>query len=90
MLTSPVNVLSVHMLDDPVDHRRPSNGDLYQRLDRIEDKLDLRLNTLDAKVDAASARLDRMEGGIGMLKWLGPTGIVAVIFAIAQASGLIK
>ena len=78
------------MTDDPVDHRRPSNGDLYQRLDRIEDKLDLRLNTLDAKVDAASARLDRMEGGIGMLKWLGPTGIVAVIFAIAQASGLIK
>lgn len=77
------------MTDDPVDNRRPSNGDLYARLDRIEDKMDLRLNALDSKVDAASARLDRMEGGLSMLKWLGPTGIVAVIFAIAQASGLL-
>lgn len=78
------------MTDDPmIDHRRPSNGDLYARLDRIEDKLDLRLNLLDAKVDAASARLDRMEGGIGMLKWLGPTGIVAVIFAIAKQAGFV-
>ena len=77
------------MPDDAIDHRRPSNGDLYARLDRIEDKLDRRLNTLDDKVDDVSSRLDHMEGGIAVLKWLGPTGVVAVIFAIARSSGVV-
>lgn len=75
-----------------VDHpttRGTSNHDLLSRLDRIEDKLDRRLNDLDAKVDDVSSRLDRMEGGLGMLRWLGPTGVVAVIFAIATAMGLV-
>lgn len=77
----------------PVEHpttRGTSNGDLLSRLDRIEDKLDRRLNDLDSKVDDVSSRLDRMEGGLGMLRWLGPTGVVAVIFAIATAAGLIR
>lgn len=64
-----------------------TNRDLDTRLDRIEDKLDLRMTTLDAKVDLVASRMDKMEGGLGMLKWLGPTGIVAVIFGIAKGAG---
>lgn len=78
------------MTDHPHSTRGTSNNDLLSRLDRIEDKLDRRLNVLDAKVDDANSRLDRLEGGIAMLKWLGPTGIVAVIFAIAQSAGIIS
>lgn len=76
-------------MSDLIDNRRPSNGDLYARLDRMEDHLSRRLEQLAVKVDDDSARLDRMEGGIAMLRWLGPTGVVAVIFALAQAAGVI-
>ena len=69
---------------------RPSNySDLFDRLDRIEDKLDRRLNSVDTKVDGLASRLDRMEGGLGMLKWLGPTGVVALFYGVAKAQGLI-
>lgn len=73
------------------DHpTRPSSyGDLFDRLDRIEDKLDRRLNSMDTKVDGLTSRLDRMEGGLGMLKWLGPTGIAALIFGVSKSLGLI-
>ena len=61
------------------------------RLDRIEDKLDNRMNDLDAKVDGTSSRLDRLEGrldgSIGMVKWLGPTGVAAIVFALLKSSG---
>jgi len=73
------------MSDDMIDNRRPSNGDLSARLERIEDKLDRRLNILDDKVDHVSSRLDRMEGALGMLKWLGPTGVVAIMAALFRA-----
>jgi hypothetical protein len=68
-------------------HVTTTNNDLYDRLDRIEDKLDLRLNTLDAKVDLVASRIDRMEGALGMLKWLGPTGVAAVGYALLKGAG---
>lgn len=70
--------------------RGTSNNDLLGRLDRIEDLLTRRLDRQDGKLDNLSSRLDKMEGGLGMLKWLGPTGIAAVIFALAQSMGLIS
>ena len=70
---------------------RPSTyGDLFDRLDRIEDKLDRRLDAVDRKVEGVTSRLDRMEGALSMLRWLGPTGVVAVIAALAQSMGFIK
>lgn len=75
--------------DDGLDHRRPSNQDIYIRLDRIEDKLDRRLNSLDDKVDQLTSRMDRQDGALGMLKWLGPTGIAALILALLQSAGVI-
>lgn len=82
------------MSDDSPTFRNPGVYERIEaRLDRIEDKLDTRLTALDAKVDGIKTRQDSLEGelrgGIGMLKWLGPTGVVALIFAIAKASGLV-
>ena len=73
------------------DHpTRPSNyGDLFDRLDRIEDKIDRRMTSVDHKVDGLTSRLDRMEGGLGMLKWLGPSGVVALFYGVAKSQGLI-
>ena len=84
------------------DHpTRPSSyGDLFDRLDRIEDKLDRRLDTLDGKVDRVdvkvdltTARIDRLEGklegSLGLVKWLGPAGIGALIYGVLTSQGYI-
>lgn len=67
--------------------------DIQGRLDRIEDKLDIRLSSLDAKVDGLASRQDRLEGrldgSIGMIRWLGPTGVAALLFGVIKATGLI-
>jgi len=67
---------------------RYSNGDLYARLDRIEDKLDRRLNTLDDKVDQIKSRVDRIEGGVMMIRWLGPAGTAALIIGLLWIAGI--
>lgn len=63
------------------------------RLDRIEDKLDTRLTILDNKVDGATGRLDRLEGrldgSIGMIRWLGPAGVAALLAGLLKASGVL-
>lgn len=86
---SPCERMSV-MANDQYPNRPSTYGDLFDRLDRIEDKLDRRLDSVDRKVEGVTSRLDRMEGALGMLRWLGPTGVVAVIFALAQSVGLIS
>lgn len=67
--------------------------DIQTRLDRIEDKLDSRLTTLDKKVDSLASKQDRLEGrldgSIGMIRWLGPTGVAALLFGVIKAAGLI-
>lgn len=66
---------------------------IEQRLDRIEDKLDGRMSNLDAKVDSFGSRLDRLEGQLagsfGMVKWIGPAGIVALLVGLAKSMGLL-
>lgn len=83
-------------MTDHVDHRRPSNGDIYGRLDRIEDLLTARLDRIDSKVDAvdvkvdgATSRLDKMEGALTFVKWLGPAGIAALVYGLLTAQGFI-
>ena len=77
-------------MSDMPDGPPVRNSDIQSQLNRIEDKIDRRLTELEVKVDAATSRLDRMEGGLSMLRWLGPTGVIAVIIAVAQSSGLIR
>jgi hypothetical protein len=79
---------------------RPTNHDIFARLDRIEDKLDRRLDSLDGKVDRvdfkvdiATSRIDRLEGrlegSLGLVKWLGPVGIAALIYGLLVSQGLL-
>jgi len=67
--------------------------DIQGRLDRIEDKIDTRLTTLDHKVDSLGMRQTRLEGqlsgSIAMVRWLGPTGVAALLFALLKGAGFI-
>ena len=74
--------------------------DIQARLDRIEDKgerietkLDSRLSNLDTKDDAIATRQTRLEGqlagSIAMIRWLGPTGVAALVFALLKGSGFV-
>lgn len=76
---------------------------IEMRLDRIEDKLDQRMTALDVKVDAQGraaadadkvmgSRLDRLEGKLegtlGIIRWLGPVGVAAIVFGLLVIYGL--
>lgn len=63
--------------------------DVYDIVSRLETKLDDRLMAIDAKVDLVTGRIDRLEGGLSMLKWLGPTGLAALAYGLAKAAGLL-
>lgn len=67
--------------------------DVYDIVARTETKVDNRMAELDLKVDLLASRVDRLEGrlegSVGMLKWLGPTGLVAVVFGIARLTGIV-
>lgn len=86
------------MTDDIRTTSRPTlHSDVWQdiqgRLDRIEDKLDTRLTALDSKVDAIATRQTRLEGqlagSIAMIRWLGPTGVAALVFALLKGAGFV-
>ncbi len=66
---------------------------IEQRLERIEDKLDARMDVLDTKVDGLNSRQDRLEGKlegtVGMIRWLGPVGVAAILFGLMTMYGLL-
>ena len=62
--------------------------DVFEAVARLEGKVDTRLNALDAKVDEVASRQDRLEGGLSLVKWLGPAGLVGLVYGIGKASGL--
>jgi hypothetical protein len=66
---------------------------LTSRLERMEDKLDVRMTTLDGKVDGLSARQDRLEGRldgiVSVVRWAGPLGVAALIFGLFAIYGLL-
>jgi tetrahydromethanopterin S-methyltransferase subunit B len=61
--------------------------DVFEAVNRLEGKVDSRLNALDAKVDTATSRLDRLEGAISLIKWLGPVGLVGLVYGIGKGAG---
>jgi hypothetical protein len=81
-------------MNDPTSQRNPGVYERIEaRLDRIEDKLDTRMTTLDSKVDEIKSRQDRLEGefrgAVGMLKWLGPTGVVAIVVGLLRMGNIL-
>jgi hypothetical protein len=75
-----------------VSNGAPSNiigiRDVLDAVNRLEGKMDSRLDVLDAKVDQVSSRQDRIEGVLSVVKWLGPVGVVALVYGIGKASGM--
>jgi hypothetical protein len=69
--------------------RPPSNADVFARIDRLEDTLSKRFDRFDIKVDAVTARVDRLEGGIQFVKWLGPAGVAALIWGLLNSQGVL-
>lgn len=63
------------------------------KLDAMESKFNQRAELTDSRVDDVIRRHERLEGRLegsfGMVKWLGPAGVVAVIFGVAKAAGLL-
>ena len=77
---------------------------VYDAVLRLEGKLDSSLGRLESEFDIHKAEVTaelqavrteqtyqkgRMDGSLGMVKWLGPAGIAAVIIGAAKAAGLI-
>jgi hypothetical protein len=75
------------MSDVPASPNVVGIRDVYDIVSRLETKVDSRLSELDSKVDAVTSRMDRLEGGLSMLRWLGPLGVVALFYGIGKAAG---
>lgn len=63
--------------------------DVYDLVATVRTEMGRRIDETDRKVDGALSRLDRMEGGIGMVKWLGPSSIGLLIIGFLVVSGVI-
>lgn len=68
--------------------------EIQSALNRIEDKQDRRLSALETKVDAVASRQDRLEGKldgvVGVVKWLGPSSVIALIAGLLATSGILE
>ena len=74
-----------------VSNGAPSNilglKDVYEAILRVEAKNDQRFNALESKVDLVSSRQDRLDGALSLVKWLGPAGVMGLIYGIGKAAG---
>lgn len=75
------------MTSDTLD--RVTQRDILDAVNRLEDKVTDRLNQQDARLDQTVSRLDRIEGAVGMVKWLGPAGVVALIIGLLTMAGYV-
>lgn len=73
-----------------------TNQDILNAVNRLEDKVDDRfrlqdakIEKVDGKVESTNYRLAQIEGGMSLIKWLGPTSIAAIVIGLAKAGGLI-
>lgn len=57
---------------------RPTTADLYSMMQRLEGKLD----KVDAKVTLALEFRTQFFAVMSVVKWLGPGGLAAVLFAL--------
>lgn len=69
----------------------PSNligiRDVFEAVARLEGKVDSRLKSLEDKVDLVSSRQDKLDGALSLVKWLGPAGVIGLIYGIGKAAG---
>ena len=58
-----------------------------ERFDALDAKTNERFDALDAKINNLSQRMDRLDGGIGTLKWIigAEVAVIGVILAFIKA-----
>lgn len=66
---------------------------VYDAVLRLEGKVEAASNRFDAELDTVKQEQTylrgKIDGSLGMVKWLGPTGVAAVIVAVAKGAGLL-
>ena len=62
--------------------------DVYDLVGELRVEMGKRIDATDSALDGVRSRLDRLEGAIGMVRWLGPSGVVLLIVGVLKASGL--
>ncbi len=61
--------------------------ELIAGFQRIEDKLDERLTATEGKTDGIDKRLDRIEGGMGLIRWIGAGLATTLLGLLAHLAG---
>ena len=77
---------------------------VYDAVLRLEGKLDSSTARLESEFDAHKAYVNteiqavrneqtyqrgKVDGSLGLIKWIGPAGVGAVLYAAARAAGLL-
>lgn len=66
---------------------------VYDAVLRLEGKVDAQTVRFDSEIDIVKTEQTylrgKIDGSLGMVKWLGPSGVAAVLFAAAKAAGLV-
>lgn len=77
------------MSDVPVNGSSNLIGikDVFEAINRLDGKVEARLTQLETKVDLVSSRQDRLDGALSLVKWLGPAGLVGLIYGLGKAAG---
>ena len=84
------NIIGVRTVYDAVLRLE---GKVDQNTSRMEAQLDSHREQVDAEVASVKSELTylrgKIDGSLGLLRWLGPAGVAGVLIAIAHASGLL-
>lgn len=56
--------------------------DVFEAVQRLDAKIDARFTGLENRIDRVESRQDRNDGRLDMVKWLGPTGLAALLIGV--------
>ena len=84
------NVIGVRTVYDAVLRLE---GKVDQTSSRLEAQLDAHREAIDTEVATVKSDLTylrgRIDGSLGLLKWLGPAGVAGIVLAAAKSAGLL-
>lgn len=81
------------MTDDPRDRRSPDVqlAVLSTQLGTVAiavTRLEGAVGHLDGKVDTLDAKVQRAEGVLSLVRWLGVSGVIVALVALARSAGI--
>ena len=72
----------------------PSNiigiRDVYDAVNSLRNEQAARFTGLETRIDRVESRQDRNDGRIDMVKWLGPSGLAALLLGILVMTGVLR